>query len=142
MLAALAAVCERRRSIACGMHVRLLRPTALPTRRPPAGEQNRQVIPGDRSIWHGTTAGGAKLVAEQLAQHERSLQPARTKAANEAAAIAELNRIPTAGEPTAATMGCFLRVKLGKTAGGNFVAASNSDLSRQQFQKDKGKTKS
>ena len=132
----------REAAVNCIWHARSLTPMALPTRRPPAGEQNRHVIPGDRGIWHGTTAGGAKLAAAQLAQHEISLQPARTKAANEAAAMAELNRIPTIGEPTRATTGCFLRVKLGKTAGGHFVAASNSDLSLRQFQKDKGKTKS
>ena len=84
-----------------------------------------QVVPGDRrGVCSGTTAGGAKLVAQQLAQHEISLQPARKKAANDAAAFAELNRISTACLPIAATAECFLRVKLGKRAGGGKTAAS------------------
>ena len=123
-------------AVNCLWHAQSLTPKAPTPRQVPTGERNRTVITGDRGIWKGATAGGAKLAAQQLERHEAALQPARTKAINDAAALAELNRIPTTGVPATPTSGCFLRVKLGKTAGGHFVSASTSDSSLQQFRKD------
>ena len=75
----------REAAVNCLRHARSLAPAALPIRRPTAGKKNRKVIPGDRGVWSCTTAGGAKLVEEQITQHEISLQPACKKAANDAA---------------------------------------------------------
>ena len=123
-------------AVNCLWHAQSLTPRAPTARRDITGERNRAVITGDRGNWKGTTAGGAKLTAQQLARHEAALQPARTKATNEAAALAELSRIPMTGVPATPKSGYFLRVKLGKTAGGHFVSASNSESSLQQFRKD------
>ena len=79
-------------AVNCPWHAQSLTPKAPPTRQTPTGERNQTVISSDRGIWKGTTACGAKLVAQQLARHETALQPACTKAINDAAALAELNK--------------------------------------------------
>ena len=122
-------------AVNCLWHAQSLTTVTPSTRQMPVAEKNRTVLPRDRGIWKGTTAGGIQLTAQQLARHEASLASARTKAANDAAALAELNRTPAA-VPTTPTSGCFLRVKLASTAGGVFVAASNPSASLQQFRKD------
>ena len=67
-------------AVNCLLHAQSLTPRAPTARRDITGERNRAVITGDRGNWKGTTAGGAKLTAQQLARHEAALQPARTKA--------------------------------------------------------------